>query len=236
MENSETKEARARIIEAAIKLFSEKGYDATRVSEIAELAQVNKALIYYYFKNKEEVIDYLVNHFMEDITKISMDFLVKDIVSMIKMRKLDIKKDRLQFINNAALKSYLQSVKKYMNQVIEHVVEYRQIIRILMLESLKTSKHHNALFRFLDIMKEGNNPVFKTIWDADHDFSYSKDTILYRFFFIILPLMSFAAYYDDYRDMSSLNNEEMKESLLHFYELQISALISGTDVLLPSKI
>jgi AcrR family transcriptional regulator len=43
-------EARERIIKAAIQLFSQKGYDATRVNDIASTANVNKALIYYYLK------------------------------------------------------------------------------------------------------------------------------------------------------------------------------------------
>jgi len=52
-------EAKERIIAASIKQFSEKGFDGTRVNEIAESADVNKALIYYYFENKEAILDQL---------------------------------------------------------------------------------------------------------------------------------------------------------------------------------
>ena len=45
-------EARDRILQAAGRLFSEKGYEGTRVYEIADAAGVNKVLIYYYVHNK----------------------------------------------------------------------------------------------------------------------------------------------------------------------------------------
>lgn len=51
-ENNGNNETRERIVNASIQLFSEKGFDATRVNEIARAANVNKALIYYYFKTK----------------------------------------------------------------------------------------------------------------------------------------------------------------------------------------
>jgi len=45
--------ARTRLLEAGVKLFSEKGYANTSVREIVELASVSKPILYYYFKSKE---------------------------------------------------------------------------------------------------------------------------------------------------------------------------------------
>jgi TetR/AcrR family transcriptional regulator len=44
---------RARILEAAIRQFSENGLAGARTEQIAEAAGVNKALLYYYFKSKD---------------------------------------------------------------------------------------------------------------------------------------------------------------------------------------
>ncbi|MGD0788512.1 MAG: helix-turn-helix domain-containing protein [Terracidiphilus sp.] len=44
---------RARILEAAIRQFSENGLAGARTERIAEAAGVNKALLYYYFSSKE---------------------------------------------------------------------------------------------------------------------------------------------------------------------------------------
>jgi AcrR family transcriptional regulator len=43
---------KAKIISEARLLFAKKGFDATTIDDIAQASDVNKALIYYYFKNK----------------------------------------------------------------------------------------------------------------------------------------------------------------------------------------
>lgn len=47
--------ARDRIMRSAEVLFAERGYDATSIGEIALRAEVNRALLYYYFRHKEDL-------------------------------------------------------------------------------------------------------------------------------------------------------------------------------------
>jgi AcrR family transcriptional regulator len=54
-------EARTRLLRAAEKLFAEKGYAATSVQEITEAAEVNKALLYYYFEDKHTLYVSLID-------------------------------------------------------------------------------------------------------------------------------------------------------------------------------
>lgn len=49
----EKEERRNEIIDAAEKHFFSKSYDEVRMDDIAKDVKVNKALLYYYFKNKE---------------------------------------------------------------------------------------------------------------------------------------------------------------------------------------
>lgn len=44
--------AQQRLLEAALELFSRKGYAATSVRELVEQAGVTKPVLYYYFQNK----------------------------------------------------------------------------------------------------------------------------------------------------------------------------------------
>ncbi len=46
---------RQEIIQAALECFSRNGYYATTMDEVATAANLSKALIYYYFKNKQEL-------------------------------------------------------------------------------------------------------------------------------------------------------------------------------------
>lgn len=45
------------ILEAAKKVFIRKGYDGARMQEIADEAGINKALLHYYFRNKDKLFD-----------------------------------------------------------------------------------------------------------------------------------------------------------------------------------
>ncbi|RDI91700.1 TetR family transcriptional regulator [Thermosipho africanus Ob7] len=51
------KNTKILILEAAKKAFSEKGYDAVSIDEIAQIAGVRKSLIYYYFPSKEALFE-----------------------------------------------------------------------------------------------------------------------------------------------------------------------------------
>src|SRR3982751_1959248 len=55
-------DTRSRIQEVALELFTEHGYEATSLREIAERLGVTKAALYYHFKTKDDI----VASFMED--------------------------------------------------------------------------------------------------------------------------------------------------------------------------
>jgi len=55
-------ESRAAILRAAIKEFAEHGIAGARTDAIANAARVNKALLYYYFKDKEAIYEAVLEH------------------------------------------------------------------------------------------------------------------------------------------------------------------------------
>jgi TetR/AcrR family fatty acid metabolism transcriptional regulator len=50
-------ERRRQILDAAVRAFAQKGYHASRVSDIAEQAGVAYGLVYHYFESKEAVLE-----------------------------------------------------------------------------------------------------------------------------------------------------------------------------------
>lgn len=46
-----------KIFEAATEIFQEKGYDGTRMHDIAQKAGINKALLHYYFRSKDALFE-----------------------------------------------------------------------------------------------------------------------------------------------------------------------------------
>ena len=54
----------AEITEAALAVFAENGYSATRVDDVAKRAGVSKGLLYLYFKTKEELFKAVIRSFV----------------------------------------------------------------------------------------------------------------------------------------------------------------------------
>lgn len=54
-----------KIFETSMKLFSEKGYDATSIEEITSIVGVAKGTLYYHFSSKEEIFNFLVEEGMK---------------------------------------------------------------------------------------------------------------------------------------------------------------------------
>ena len=230
-QNAETKE---RIQNAAIRLFSQKGFEGTRVNEIAGEAQVTKALIYYYFKNKEDILDNQVHLLLENATVIVMDFVHESVVKMMEEGRLSIEPDRLRFADAEAAESFLQSMHHYSEKVLDFLLNRRAVLRILMLESLKSGKHQNALFQIMKLAGHTEGCLLsKAIAEANQDFSGSKDIKLFSFFFSILPLISFAAYYDDYKQMSGMTDQALRHSFLQSCHVIARSLVSGNELFLP---
>lgn len=66
-------ESRKRIIDAAMDVFSMKGYVRANIREIAKAAEISVGGVYLYFKNKEELYKSLIDDRMRDIgSKIEM--------------------------------------------------------------------------------------------------------------------------------------------------------------------
>jgi len=59
-EPTKSARTRERILDAAAKVLNRNGYAGTRLSDIAELAQVQAPALYYYFASREELIEEVV--------------------------------------------------------------------------------------------------------------------------------------------------------------------------------
>jgi TetR/AcrR family transcriptional regulator len=72
-------QTRARILEAAVQQFSESGLAGARTEQIAETAGVNKALLYYYFKSKEDLYAAALEAVFESVRADSVNVLEADV-------------------------------------------------------------------------------------------------------------------------------------------------------------
>jgi AcrR family transcriptional regulator len=62
------KNTEKQILDAARKVFLEKGMSAARMQEIADEAGINKALLHYYYRSKERLFDRIFSEVIEKIS------------------------------------------------------------------------------------------------------------------------------------------------------------------------
>ncbi|MEW6238888.1 MAG: TetR/AcrR family transcriptional regulator [Candidatus Omnitrophota bacterium] len=71
----ESKDTKEQISRAATKIFAFQGFDGASIREIADAAGVTKPVLYYYFKNKEDLYIWLIRD--------AYDFLLKHLKEII---------------------------------------------------------------------------------------------------------------------------------------------------------
>ena len=206
------------IIEAALSLFSEKGFENTRVDEIAEKAGVNKALIYYHFESKDAILSYLLDEFLAGVKIREMDFIANNIIKAIQEGDLDILPDRMRFASEEALAKFMKEMRRNAEEMLDYILDNRDTVRLMLAESLKRGNNQMSLFQFVEFMEQKeSNPMYRSIRDADNDFTYSGAAMISKFFFSILPLLNFAAYFDDYLKVSSMKEKDLRSDFMRAY-------------------
>jgi len=84
-----SEQRRAEILDAALKLFSSKGFHETTMEEVAHAAGVAKGTIYLYFPSKEHVLLALKRDFMMGLTTAVADIVAEAIEQLEAGKELD---------------------------------------------------------------------------------------------------------------------------------------------------
>ncbi|ARU59921.1 TetR family transcriptional regulator [Tumebacillus avium] len=92
-----------QILEAAVKVFSEKGFSAARTSEVAKEAGVSEGTIFNYFKTKKDLLTSMV---IPLVVRFFRPLMLMSVERIFKTRKerpvedvlLDVMRDRVQLV------------------------------------------------------------------------------------------------------------------------------------------
>jgi AcrR family transcriptional regulator len=69
-----SEKSRGQILDAALKLFSHKGYGATSVRDIAEEAELSKGNVYHHFPDKEAIFRGLLDRYFQAMSQPDFPF------------------------------------------------------------------------------------------------------------------------------------------------------------------
>lgn len=84
----DTEASRQSIINAAKRIFCEKGYSATKLEDIGKAVGMTRGVIYWHFKNKSELFQYLVEDAVGSAENMIDEVLAEDLPIMEKLRRL----------------------------------------------------------------------------------------------------------------------------------------------------
>ena len=112
-------EKQARILEAAIEIFAEKGYAAASTSEIASKAGVAEGTIFRHYKTKKDLLLSIAGPIA---VKLAAPFLMRDFAKM-----LDMPYDRVDDMFRAIAKDRFQFARQHMKliRILVHEVPFQ---------------------------------------------------------------------------------------------------------------
>ncbi|MEZ0344466.1 MAG: TetR/AcrR family transcriptional regulator [Caldimicrobium sp.] len=151
-----TEDTRERILEAALKLFSEKGYLGATTKEIAMASGISEVTLFRHFQTKENLFISVLEHysFLPKLKELSKDLLVMPLEETLKtlakafLQTLKSRRDLIR-IMLAELPRYPEIVKESYQKTIEKIIqEISQYFEKLQRErKIKSSISSNLLAR-----------------------------------------------------------------------------------------
>ncbi|HQC15500.1 TetR/AcrR family transcriptional regulator [Mesotoga prima] len=143
--------SRERIIRAARKAFAERGHDGVSMSEIAQMAGVKKALIYYYFPSKEDLF--------YEVWQYSIDELEDHVFSETRDENV-----------------YVSKLKRILRSYIDFITSKNEIKKIMDQERANLSREDNESWkRVRDRYEALKEKLSSAINDAKAAQEISKD-------------------------------------------------------------
>lgn len=120
------KDSKQKILNAAVKLFARKGFDAVSIREICKEAEINLCMISYYFGGKQE----LYNAIIEDLVQQQIEY-ANTFMDLDKNPKTLLKQEQIDFL------------LKIFDKIIDFL--YSQISSDLMILLLKEQQKPNSM-------------------------------------------------------------------------------------------
>ena len=184
-----TADNRDRILQAAERLFAEKGFDATSVGSIAGLAGVNKALVYYYFESKDHLLASLFDDLLSDM------------------------RDKV-----GAAGDHTDLPAKIAREV-AYLSERRRTLALLLMQALRGSDEAPALFEVAGEVIERDLAArgFAPVSEGGREENY-QEALVHEFFTGLVPVVAFIALRDRFCTHFGLNPDRADALFLRALE------------------
>jgi TetR/AcrR family transcriptional regulator len=129
-------QSRAAILKAAVEEFADHGIAGARTDAIAQAAHVNKALLYYYFKDKDTLYDAVLDHVFNGLRERVVPVLETDLPPRGKMLQ-------------------------YLGAYFDYIAENPRFPRVVQAEWMRSPRKHTAQME--GVAKRHFRPIYQKL-------------------------------------------------------------------------
>jgi len=140
-------ESRAAILSAAVAEFAEHGIDGARTDRIAREARVNKALLYYYFEDKDALYEAVLDRVFSGMREQVMPVLESDLPPR-------------------------EKLLEYVGRYFDYIAANPQFPRVVQSEMMRVGMHGSP--RMLRIAREYFAPIYGRLAQTLHEGAESR--------------------------------------------------------------
>ncbi|MBI3883577.1 MAG: TetR/AcrR family transcriptional regulator [Sphingobacteriales bacterium] len=195
-----------QIMETAEMLFANKGFDGTSVRDIAEVANINVAMISYYFGSKEKL--------MEAIFELKIGRVQVRVESLIKDNTL----------------TPLQKVETLIDEHIDRMTQSENFYKIMLCEQI-TNKNPEIIQKVTQLKIRNAELVAELIKDGQAKGEFKKDIdivlMLNSMIGTVWQTIMMKQYYREFNNLQSLTDEAYKQLIKDKLSTHIKTLFKA---------
>lgn len=195
-----------QIIETAEQLFSKKGFEATTVRDIADEADINIAMISYYFGSKEKLLEAVFNHRMGHIG-MRVESLLKN-ESLTPFQKMEI----------------------LIDEHIERVIHHEGFYKIILCEQVINKSP--AIIKLVSEIKMHNAQLInKLIIDGQKKGAFKKDVdvvlLMSTLIGTVIQVLINQPFYRNFNELKKISSKEFEDLIQKKLNLHVKKIFKA---------
>lgn len=154
----DAEQTRKAILASAMDMFYEKGYSKTTFDEIAKRINLTKGAVYWYFRNKPDIVAALINDFADKYLANIKEFIAnhqpvsfESIIEMELFNNKQIREDPLYHKFLFFVSCQMEWSEAIINKIQPSIEQTKQVTRALFVDALQTLQNNGQIRKDVDI-------------------------------------------------------------------------------------
>ena len=156
----DAEQTRKAILNSAMDMFYEKGYSKTTFDEIAKRINLTKGAVYWYFRNKPDIVAALINDFADKYIANIKDFITThqpvsfaSIIDMQLFNNRQIREDTQYYKFLFFVSCQMEWSEAIINKIQPSIEQTKQVTRKLFIDALQKLQNDGEIRPDVDISK-----------------------------------------------------------------------------------